>query len=207
MVTVHNQNPPSYKIGSSMRIERKSPDVLSAFIASLNDSARVGVANAFANGRGKTREQLINDLQSGELLLHPLDYYKVNYAIIRDTDPRPSYPEPKYVPFYDPDKPDEPYVSRYTDVELEPFLKQLDLTAAAERAAPREEVEANAAAVRAKIEREKAVMAEAEANAAASGPEANAKAVRAKVAVLAADRAEDHALQWARWIEKKNAQP
>lgn len=103
VVTVHNQNPPSYKIGSFMRIEE--PDVSSAFIASLNDKSKRGLADAFAKGRGTTREQLINDLRSGKLLLHPLDYYKVNYVIIRETDPRPSLhssPEPFLVPAYVP---------------------------------------------------------------------------------------------------------
>ena len=112
VVTVHNQNPPSYQLGSSMIIQHKSPYVLDTFIDSLGDkSGRVGLANVFAKGRGTTREQLINDLRSGKLLLHPLDFY--NYAIISDTDPRPPFPEPLLMPpeYVPPPRPGEIYVS------------------------------------------------------------------------------------------------
>jgi hypothetical protein len=111
VVTVHNQNPPSYKDGSYMKIQHKSPDVLSEFIDSLNDDGgRVGVADVFAKGRGTTRGQLINDLRSGKLLLHLLDYSK--YAIISDTDPRPSFPEPFRMPeYFPPPPPGQTYVS------------------------------------------------------------------------------------------------
>jgi hypothetical protein len=221
VVTVYNQIPHTKEI---KMILHELP-VLDTLIAYLEQQQHDDVADVFAAGRGTTREQLITDLRSEKLKLDQIrdDLYVINEP----------FRMPEYVPFYDPDKPDKPYVRRYTDVELEPFLKQLDLTAAAERAAPREKVEANAAAVRAAAARAKAVEAEAaaarakaveaeaEANTAASGPEANAAAVRAaaaraaaraaavraEVAVLAADQAEDHALKWARWIEKKNAQP
>ena len=112
VVTVHNQNPPSNKVGSSMIIQHKSPYVLSTFIASLNDDGgRVGLADIFAKGLGTTRKQLINDLRSGKLLLHPLDFY--NYAIISDTDPRPPFPEPLLMPpeYVPPPRPGEIYVS------------------------------------------------------------------------------------------------
>ena len=110
VVTVHNQNPPSYKDGSSMRIQHKSSDILSEFIASLKDEGRrVGVADVFAGNRGTTREQLINDLRSGKLLLHLLDSFE--YVIIGANDPRPSFPEPFRMPeYFPPPRPGEPYV-------------------------------------------------------------------------------------------------
>ena len=111
-VKVHNKNPPSNKIGSYMIIDDKSPYVLETFIASLGDnSGRVGLADAFVKGLGTTREQLINDLRSGKLLLHPLDFY--NYAIISDTDPRPPFPEPLLMPpeYVPPPLPGQNYVS------------------------------------------------------------------------------------------------
>ena len=90
VVLVYNKLPPTEEI----KIRHKSPvvNILRTLITYLEQN--VGVADVFAQGRGTTRVQLINDLLTGELVLHPINYDRTIYVIIRVTDPHPPFPSP-----------------------------------------------------------------------------------------------------------------
>ena len=92
VVRVYNKLRPTKEIN----ILHKSGNVLNTLIVYLEQN--VGVADVFAQSRGTTRVQLINDLRNGELVLHPIKYDGTIYVIIRVTDPRPPFPTPPPFP-------------------------------------------------------------------------------------------------------------
>jgi hypothetical protein len=98
VITVYNHLPPTEGFGNSIKINLPTLDVLNDFITNLNE--RVGMANVFAQGRGMTKDQLINDLRNGELVIRPLDDSYSKYVIIGRNDQRPVLrnPIPEYVP-------------------------------------------------------------------------------------------------------------
>ena len=97
VVTVYNKLPPTEEI----KILHKSPvvNILHTLIDYLEQN--VGVADVFAQGRGMTRVQLITDLLKGELVLHPINYDRTIYVIIRVTDPRPPFPSPPHIQYHE----------------------------------------------------------------------------------------------------------